>query len=235
MRNRQLLTIFLGIIMCFLALLPGSVAGAENRFEEPVPFGIAESKNGSPIQIYAKPGNKQNPTMLTGSFICSILSESVIQGNTWYQISYFDSAGVEHNGYVMESSFSQLTLSGLIMLANDPDVIYQLQHFAGMAGSVPYVQAAQTSSNLQRSNPALVVAAASTSTPIPASTVAPGKGTTSTESNKTEYVLNKNTKKFHYPWCSSVGSMKAKNRLDFTGTREEVIKKGYKPCGKCNP
>lgn len=49
------------------------------------------------------------------------------------------------------------------------------------------------------------------------------------------YVLNKNTKKFHYPWCSSADDIKQKNRKDFTGTREEVISQGYVPCKRCNP
>ena len=50
-----------------------------------------------------------------------------------------------------------------------------------------------------------------------------------------DYVLNTNSKKFHYPDCSSVGQMKASNRADFHGTREEVIAKGYEPCGRCKP
>ena len=59
---------------------------------------------------------------------------------------------------------------------------------------------------------------------------------TPTPEEKTlDYVLNKNTKKFHYPDCSSVDSMKKKNRLDYTGAREDVIAKGYDPCGRCKP
>ena len=50
-----------------------------------------------------------------------------------------------------------------------------------------------------------------------------------------DYVLNTNSKKFHYPDCSSVGQMKEANRADFHGTREEVIAKGYDPCGRCKP
>ncbi len=50
-----------------------------------------------------------------------------------------------------------------------------------------------------------------------------------------DYVLNKNTKKFHYEWCSSADDIKEKNRREFTGTREEVIAKGYEPCGRCKP
>lgn len=49
------------------------------------------------------------------------------------------------------------------------------------------------------------------------------------------YVLNKNTHKFHYSWCSSVSDMKAKNRLDYEGTRDAVIGMGYEPCKRCNP
>lgn len=50
-----------------------------------------------------------------------------------------------------------------------------------------------------------------------------------------EYVLNKNTKKFHYTWCSSVSQMKQSNREYYSGTRENVIARGFSPCGRCNP
>lgn len=56
-----------------------------------------------------------------------------------------------------------------------------------------------------------------------------------TEKPEANYVLNKNTKKFHYPDCSSVSTIKEKNRLDFYGTRDEVIAMGYSPCGRCHP
>ena len=51
----------------------------------------------------------------------------------------------------------------------------------------------------------------------------------------TDYVLNTNTKKFHYPSCSSVKRMSEKNKSFFTGTRDEVIAMGYDPCGNCHP
>ena len=50
-----------------------------------------------------------------------------------------------------------------------------------------------------------------------------------------KYVLNKNTKVFHYPYCSSVNQMKDSNKKEIKATREEMINKGYKPCGRCNP
>ena len=49
------------------------------------------------------------------------------------------------------------------------------------------------------------------------------------------YILNTNSKKFHKPGCSAVSQMKESNKAEFTGTRDEVIAKGYEPCKKCNP
>lgn len=49
------------------------------------------------------------------------------------------------------------------------------------------------------------------------------------------YVLNKNTKKFHYLDCQSVKLMKDKNKLIEETTREDLIERGYDPCGNCNP
>ncbi len=51
----------------------------------------------------------------------------------------------------------------------------------------------------------------------------------------TDYVLNTNTHKFHYPSCSSVNQMSEKNKQYFTGTRDEVISMGYDPCKRCKP
>lgn len=49
------------------------------------------------------------------------------------------------------------------------------------------------------------------------------------------YVLNKNTKVFHYSTCKSVRQMNQKNKIEFTGTRDEVFAKGYTPCNNCHP
>ena len=54
-------------------------------------------------------------------------------------------------------------------------------------------------------------------------------------SSGTDYVLNTNTNKFHYPSCSSVSDIKPENIGYFTGSRDEVIAQGYKPCGRCKP
>ena len=49
------------------------------------------------------------------------------------------------------------------------------------------------------------------------------------------YILNTNTKKFHYPSCSSVDQMKESNKQVYTGSREDIINQGYDPCKRCNP
>lgn len=57
----------------------------------------------------------------------------------------------------------------------------------------------------------------------------------SVTSSVIDYVLNTNTNKFHYPSCASVGDIKPENTSYFTGSRDEVIAQGYKPCGRCKP
>ncbi len=68
--------------------------------------------------------------------------------------------------------------------------------------------------------------------PPKAETTAPAKAEPSVGQ---EYILNTNTKKFHYPACSSVKRMSEKNKATYTWTRDEVIRMGYDPCGNCHP
>lgn len=58
---------------------------------------------------------------------------------------------------------------------------------------------------------------------------------TSSTASEPNYILNTNTKKFHYPDCSSVDDMKESNKIYFTGTRDEAVSQGYVPCKRCNP
>lgn len=53
-------------------------------------------------------------------------------------------------------------------------------------------------------------------------------------SNGTYYVLNTNTKKIHYPSCSSAKSISDKNRATTTDYAQ-AIAAGYEPCKRCNP
>ena len=52
---------------------------------------------------------------------------------------------------------------------------------------------------------------------------------------KMTYILNTNNKKFHTEECSSVKNIKSENKEEFKGTRVEVLKMGYEPCGNCTP
>lgn len=55
------------------------------------------------------------------------------------------------------------------------------------------------------------------------------------EPSGTTYILNTNTKKFHFPSCSSASDIKEKNRAEFTGDKQDLINDGYSPCGRCKP
>lgn len=50
-----------------------------------------------------------------------------------------------------------------------------------------------------------------------------------------EYVLNTNTKKFHYPDCASTGDISSENRKVTHKSRKKLINQGYTPCGRCKP
>ncbi len=47
------------------------------------------------------------------------------------------------------------------------------------------------------------------------------------------YIINRNTKKFHLPTCSSAIDMKPQNKKESDKTREELEKLGYSPCKSC--
>lgn len=54
-------------------------------------------------------------------------------------------------------------------------------------------------------------------------------------SESTTFIANKNTKKFHYPSCSSVGQMNDSNKKYLNCSRDQAIQQGYDPCGRCLP
>lgn len=56
-----------------------------------------------------------------------------------------------------------------------------------------------------------------------------------TGAEEQEYILNKNTKKFHDPDCSGAVDIKKENKEEYKGTRESLIEQGYEPCGRCKP
>lgn len=53
------------------------------------------------------------------------------------------------------------------------------------------------------------------------------------EEQPTTYVINKSSRKFHLPSCSSAKDMKPQNKKESDKTREELEKLGYSPCKSC--
>ena len=54
-------------------------------------------------------------------------------------------------------------------------------------------------------------------------------------SEQQDYILNVKKKKFHKPDCSAASDISNANKQDFTGTRDQLIARGYSPCGICKP
>lgn len=52
---------------------------------------------------------------------------------------------------------------------------------------------------------------------------------------ETTYIANTNSKKFHKTSCAMASKISDKNKLEFNGSRDELIGQGYVPCKKCNP
>ena len=50
-----------------------------------------------------------------------------------------------------------------------------------------------------------------------------------------DYILNTNSKKFHTPGERCANSISEKNREEYNGTRNDLIKEGYSACGICKP
>ena len=52
---------------------------------------------------------------------------------------------------------------------------------------------------------------------------------------KCDYVLNTNSKKIHEPDCTHVSRISDKNKEEYNGYIEDLLKDGYTKCGTCNP
>ena len=49
------------------------------------------------------------------------------------------------------------------------------------------------------------------------------------------YILNIDSYKFHLPSCSSGDQMNEENKMNYTGSRDDLLSQGYDPCKRCNP
>lgn len=55
------------------------------------------------------------------------------------------------------------------------------------------------------------------------------------DKGKEKYIINTNTNKFHLESCGGVKDIHKSNKLTYYGTREDVLKQGFNPCGLCEP
>lgn len=63
------------------------------------------------------------------------------------------------------------------------------------------------------------------------------KANTQNDGNEKEarYIFNANSKVFHDPKCPNVNKISKKNKKEYKGTREKLIKQGYTACHNCKP
>lgn len=69
-------------------------------------------------------------------------------------------------------------------------------------------------------------------TPVTTSTTQNVSEPTEEHNSSVTYVLNTNTKKIHYPDCSSVNQIKDKNKA-YTDDFDKAVAEGYVPCHIC--
>ena len=70
--------------------------------------------------------------------------------------------------------------------------------------------------------------------PSATKTPAPVKKPTTAPAKKT-YIVNVATGVFHLPTCPAISQMHEENKIRYNCTREDLIVRKYKPCGRCNP
>lgn len=112
----------------------------------------------------------------------------------------------------------------------------------------------QAQAQAQAQQALLLAQAQAMQTPVPAPAIAPTVATPTPavgnagnvnyfntynipEQQQTDakYVLNISTHKFHIPSCKEVSKIKPENYQKSNAERDEVVKSGFSPCGKCKP
>lgn len=144
------------------------------------------------------------------------------------------------------SSIDTVGIGELDMYGNtDTEPVTETYHITEATGSVTTADTDDTSpltmSETETETTSVMTDTAAigihTSAPVPAVTgpIQNSEVPTASQSSEKTYVLNTNTKRFHYSDCSSVKQIKDKNKGSYTGTRDELIAQGYKSCGNCHP
>ena len=218
--KRRTIMIMLVLVLIMVPCVPAlsDFESLPYSLELAVPFGVAHIEGKSSIPLYSNAKGDDKKGDIPNFQICEIHSSQTIYEEVWFKISYYNTNDELVSGFVKGTDFYQLSLAGLITIMSDASNANYLQKFA--VGKQPFMGSLTGGTSTTRSSP--VSAQASGTSDIP-------------ETDQYTFVLNKNTKKFHLPSCSSVNDMKSKNLEKYTGTRESVIDMGYTPCQKCKP
>ena len=134
------------------------------------------------------------------------------------------SVGENTYGHPTEPLLSRLRDAGPAVLRTD------------LQGTIVFTSDGKSVSfTVERAPEADTLAAAEPSVTAPPRNSGDGEEGQAGEGEEADYVLNIRSHIFHYPSCSSIGTIKAENRQDVHTTRDELIAQGNRPCGNCHP
>lgn len=210
------------VIIVALALLLFSISTLADIYtvDQPVPFCVIRPVDQTGAPVFHKASTKAQIDTLPQGTICQIQAAQRISGLSWFKVRYFNAEGMESAGYIVSDSCVQMTLADLIATMSDPVVAAYMQRFVG------FVLMADDDAELMPGSRSAV--SDESITPLPTPAPSPTIPTVT-------YILNTSSRRFHFPDCPSVNDIKAKNKQEYTGTRQDAINMGYKPCGRCNP
>ena len=212
--KRRIIMLFLVLVLFMMSCAPA--LSDSYSLDLAVPFGVAHIEGKSSVPLYSKASTDSKKGDILDYQICEVISSQTIGDDVWFKISYYNLSDELVSGFVIGTDFYQLSLAGLIIVMSDSANANYLQKYA--VGKLPFIGPIAVATT--RSSP--VSAQASGTSEMP-------------QQDQYTFILNKNTKKFHLPSCSSINDMKSKNLEEYTGTRDSVINMGYTPCQKCKP
>lgn len=195
-------------------------------------------------QLSAENANSQN--LITGSrylnvegmlpfenMVADYIKET--NNNVLYRVTpVFDGNNLVASGVLMEARSMEDNGDGIsyCVFCYNVQPGIQIDYATGDSWEDGTVQA-DTSSSTSGSSPAGSSGESSAAAAAGAAATTTQQQTQQSTPVSGNYILNENTKKFHYPSCHSVDQMK--NPVGFNGSRDDLIAQGYEPCKNCNP
>lgn len=178
------------------------------------------------------------------------LNSSIVQSSVT-SVQSVDSSSVFSSSAYISSSIAESSISS-VQSADSSSVFSSSAYISSSIAESSVTSVQSTYSSSASSSSAVsqpdIIASDNSSASEPVSSVSSNKpsqpsNNTSNHFNDydipeqqqtTSYVLNTNTKKFHYPSCSSVKTIKPEHYSTIS-SRTDAISRGYSPCGRCHP